>query len=98
MKQLKHVTFSMRPDHVELLNKISDRYGMRSRSAALSFALQEYVRMSYREMTTHAVYVDTDSVKVKDSYVSVDKTPCMYDHAAEILKAIEDDKKDFNDD
>lgn len=89
MKSLKHVTFSIRDDHVQLLNEISDRYSMRSRSAALSFVIQEYVRLSFKERlkNTHAVYVDTDSIK---TLKSVDKSLCMYDHADEILEAMED--------
>lgn len=105
MKPLKHVTFSIREDHVDLLNEISDRYSMRSRSAALSFIIEEFkrhekiqaIKNAYHAAhniasANHAVYVDTDSVK--DTIVSVDKTLCMYDYAEELLK---DEKEDFND-
>ena len=99
MKPLKHVTFSIREDHVDLLNEISDRYSMRSRSAALSFIIEEFKRhekiqavknayhaaMGYADAAkaNHAVYVDTDSIK---EVKSVDKSLCMYDHAGEILE------------
>ena len=44
MNTLKHVTVSMREDHLQLLNEISERYALRSRSAALSFLIEEYKR------------------------------------------------------
>lgn len=104
MKPLKHVTFSIREDHVDLLNEISDRYSMRSRSAALSFIIEEFkrhekiqaVKNAYHAayhvaQADHAVYVDTDSIK---EVQSVDKSLCMYDHAGEILEASEDTGKD----
>lgn len=96
MKPLKHVTFSIREDHVELLNEISDRYSMRSRSAALSFIIEEFKRHEkiqavknayHAAQATHAVYVDTDSIK---EFQSVDKSLCMYDHATDILKGDDD--------
>ena len=34
----------MRPDHIELLDEISERYALRSRSAALAFLIEEYKR------------------------------------------------------
>ncbi len=107
MKPLKHVTFSIREDHVDLLNEISNRYSMRSRSAALSFIIEEFkrhekiqaVKNAYHAATAthtaaqanHVVYVDTDSIK---EIKSVDNSLCMYDHANEILEAMEDHGKD----
>lgn len=44
MEQLKRCTYTMRPDHIELLNEISDCYALRSRSAALAFLIEEYKR------------------------------------------------------
>lgn len=101
MTPLKHVTFSIREDHVELLNEISDRYSMRSRSAALSFIIEEFKRHEkiqavkdayhaayHAASANHAVYVDTDSIKEVES---VDKSLCMYDHAADLLKGDDDD-------
>jgi hypothetical protein len=44
MEELKRCTYTMRPDHIELLNEISERYALRSRSAALSFLIEEYKR------------------------------------------------------
>lgn len=89
MQELKRCTYTMRPDHIELLNEISERYALRSRSAALSFLIEEYKRYEriQRLKDTHAVYVDTDSIKMVNS---VDKSLCMYDHAAEILKGEND--------
>lgn len=85
MKELKRCTYTMRPDHIDLLEEISERYALRSRSAALSFIIEEYKRYDriQRLKDTHAVYVDTDSIK---TLKSVDKSLCMYDHAADILK------------
>lgn len=89
MQELKRCTYTMRPDHIELLDEISERYALRSRSAALSFLIEEYKRYEriQRLKDTHAVYVDTDSIKTLNS---VDKSLCMYDHAAEILKGDND--------
>lgn len=100
MKPLKHVTFSIREDHVELLNEISNRYSMRSRSAALSFIIEEFKRFEkiqavknayHAAQARHAIYVDTDSIKELES---ADKSLCMYDHANEILESMEDTGKD----
>lgn len=44
MEELKRCTYTMRPDHIELLNEISERYALRSRSAALAFLIEEYKR------------------------------------------------------
>lgn len=45
---LKHVTFSIREDHIELLNDLSNRYALRSRSAALAFMIEEYKRLDQK--------------------------------------------------
>ena len=44
MQELKRCTYTMRPDHIELLDEISERYALRSRSAALAFLIEEYKR------------------------------------------------------
>lgn len=48
MSNLKHVTFSIREDHIELLNDLSERYALRSRSAALAFMIEEYKRLDQK--------------------------------------------------
>ena len=44
MEELKRCTYTMRTDHIELLNEISEHYALRSRSAALAFLIEEYKR------------------------------------------------------
>lgn len=44
MEELKRCTYTMRPDHIEILEEISERYALRSRSAALAFLIEEYKR------------------------------------------------------
>lgn len=46
--ELKHVTFSIREDHVQLINEISEKYALRSRSAALAFMIEEYKRLDQK--------------------------------------------------
>lgn len=54
MEELKRCTYTMRPDHIELLNEISEHYALRSRSAALAFLIEEYKR--YEKIQVHRVY------------------------------------------
>lgn len=41
----------------------------------------------FHDGETHAIYIDTDSVKVNDSVMvdGRDHAPCMYDYAKELL-------------
>lgn len=98
MEELKRCTYTMRPDHIELLNEISERYALRSRSAALAFLIEEYKRHEkiqavkdayHAAQARRSIYVDTDSIK---EFESVDKSLCMYDHAADILKGDNDNE------
>ncbi len=50
MEELKRCTYTMRPDHIELLNEISERYALRSRSAALAFLIEDYKRLYRQEV------------------------------------------------
>lgn len=43
------------------------------------------VNYAFNNGETHAVYTDTDSIIIDGR----DKTPCMYDYAAIILKVLE---------
>ncbi len=98
MKELKRCTYTMRPDHIELLNEISERYALRSRSAALAFLIEEYKRLRKNELTRSSlrnvtsVYADSDSIRAafKDGITSADMSTCMYDHAANLLNGDDD--------
>ncbi len=92
MEELKRCTYTMRPDHIDLLNEISERYALRSRSAALAFLIEEYKRLLKNELNKSLqnvpiVYADSDSIRAafKEEITSADMTTCMYDHAADIL-------------
>lgn len=59
MKQLTHVTFSIREDHVQFLKEISENYALRSRSAALAFLIEDYKRL-YRQEIDKMNFTVTD--------------------------------------
>ena len=94
MKELKRCTYTMRPDHIDLLEEISEKYALRSRSAALAFLIEEYRRLRKNELNrinlrdVTSVYADSDSISAafKNGITSADMSTCMYDHAADILK------------
>lgn len=80
--ELKHVTFSIRKDHIELLNDLSERYALRSRSAALAFLIEEYKRLRKNELNKSmhgltSLYADST---------------CTYEHFSDILKGDNDNE------
>lgn len=98
MKELKRCTYTMRQDHIDLLEEISEKYALRSRSAALAFLIEEYKRLRKYELSCRSlrnvtsVYADSDSIRAafKDGITSADISTCMYDHAADLLKGDND--------